>query len=189
MSTLRSERRLATLVNSWIAAFNAHDVERIVALLRGRCRTVRHGYEACSQGAQRDYILVYAAFPTDARRSSIPQHRRFFNEREAAICWLARGTYTDRCCGSAGSHARSRSTVSASFLVRSGLIHWQHGYYEPPRDSWNRLPKTKHTLPWKPHAIEQAKAMHIFRGCVPLSLAAFSDRSFVQLPVVSFSPS
>ena len=35
------------------------------------------------------------------------------------------------------------------------------------------------------HAIKQAKAIYILRRGVPLPLAAFSDRGFVQLAVVS----
>ena len=46
-------------------------------------------------------------------------------------------------------------------------------------------PKHKAERPLILHAIKQAKAMDILRRGVPLSLAPFSDRGFVQLAVVS----
>ncbi len=46
----------------------------------------------------------------------------------------------------------------------------------------------KTDLPLIGHAIKQAKAVHIFRRSVALSLPAFPDGGFVQLPIVATHP-
>ena len=45
--------------------------------------------------------------------------------------------------------------------------------------------KDKTDLPLIGHTIKQAKAVYIFRRSVALSLPAFPDGGFVELPVVS----
>ena len=123
-----SREELATLVNSWIAAFNAHDVEQIVALYEEDAELFDTGMRHARKG--RNEITSW--FTQRFRQMPTIQYsptQRFFNEREAAICWLAQG-HTPPVLRQRWLSRPFQVDGVSIFLVRSGLIHWQHGYYD-----------------------------------------------------------
>jgi steroid delta-isomerase-like uncharacterized protein len=121
---------IAALVNSWIAAFNAHDVERIVALYA-------EDAELCDTGmrrARKGHDEIRSWFTQRFRQMGTIQYtptQHFFNEneQEAVVCWLAQGHTPSILRQHWLSRPFQVDGVSV-FHMRSGLIHWQHGYYD-----------------------------------------------------------
>ena len=123
-----SEDEISTLVNSWIAAFNAHDVESIVAHYAEDAELFDTGMRHARKGRHE----ITSWFTQRFRHMSTIQYtptQRFLNETEAAICWLARGQ-TPPILGQRWLSRPFQVNGVSIFLVRSGLIYWQHGYYD-----------------------------------------------------------
>src|SRR5260370_25674263 len=132
---------ISTLVSSWIAAFNAHDVEQIVALYAEDAELFDTGMRRARKGGNE----ITSWFTQRFRQMSTIQYtptQRFFNESEAAICWLAQGHTPPMLRQHWLSRPFQVDGVSI-FLVRSGLIHWQHGYYDHLRIVEQVLPPLK----------------------------------------------
>jgi uncharacterized protein (TIGR02246 family) len=123
-----SREELSALVNSWIAAFNAHDVERIVALYAEDAELFDTGMRHARKGRNE----IRSWFTQRFRQMPTIQYtptQRFFNEREAAICWLAQG-HTPAVLRQRWLSRPFQVDGVSIFLVRSDLIRWQHGYYD-----------------------------------------------------------
>jgi uncharacterized protein (TIGR02246 family) len=119
---------ISTLVHQWMAAFNAHDVERIVALYTEDAELCDTGMKRARQGRKEITIWFTQRFQQMPTIQYTPT-RFFFRESEAAICWLAQGKTPAFLRQRWLSHPFQVDGVSI-FLVRSGFIYWQHGYYD-----------------------------------------------------------
>jgi len=119
---------ISTLVQRWIAAFNAHDVERIIAvytedaeLFDTGMRRPRKGHKEISSW----FIQRFRHMPT----IQYTPHQSFFNEREGTVQWIARGKIP----APPGQRwlVRPFEVDGISiFRVDHGLISWQRGYYD-----------------------------------------------------------
>jgi uncharacterized protein (TIGR02246 family) len=119
---------ISTLVNSWIAAFNAHDVESIIAHYAEDAELFDTGMKHARKGRHE----ITSWFTQRFRHMPTIQYtptQHFFNETEAAICWLAKG-HTPAILGQRWLSRPFQVDGVSIFLVRSGLISWQHGYYD-----------------------------------------------------------
>ena len=132
---------ISTLVNSWITAFNAHDVERIIALYAEDAELFDTGMKHARKG----HSEITSWFTQRFRQMRTIQYtptQTFFNEKEVAICWLARG-HTPPILRQRWLSRPFQVDGVSIFLVRSGLIHWQHGYYDHLRIVEQVLPPLK----------------------------------------------
>jgi hypothetical protein len=121
-------KALSTLVSRWIAAFNAHDVERIVELYAEDAELFDTGMRRPRKGRHE----ITSWFVQRFRQMPTIQYtplQNFFNEREGTTHWLARGQTP--------AILRQRWLVRpfeidgvSIFRMDRGLICWQHGYYD-----------------------------------------------------------
>jgi len=118
----------ATLVQRWITAFNAHDVERIAELYAEDAELFDSGMRRPRQGCHEIASWFVQRFRHMPTIQYTPLHS-FFNETEGIIHWLTRGDTPPL--------LRQRWLVRpfevdgvSIFRVEHGLICWQHGYYD-----------------------------------------------------------
>ena len=111
-----------------MAAFNAHDVASIVALYAEEAELFDTGMRRARQGKTAITTWFTQRFQQMPGIQYTPT-QRFFNQNEAAICWLAQGQTPAFLKQRWLSHPFQVDGVSV-FRVRSGLITWQHGYYD-----------------------------------------------------------
>ncbi len=119
---------LSTLLNRWIAAFNAHDVEQIVALYAKDAELFDTGMRRPRKGHDEIAYWFAQRFQQMPTIQYTPT-KSFFNEGEAAIYWITRG-HTPPILRQRWLSRPFQVDGVSIFLVRSGLIHWQHGYYD-----------------------------------------------------------
>lgn len=135
---------ISALLNRWITAFNAHDVEQIVELYAEDAELFDTGMRRARKGRNEITSWFTQRFQQMPTIQYIPT-RSFFNEREAAICWLARG-HTPPVLRQRWLSRPFHVDGVSIFLVRFGLICWQHGYYDHLRVVERMLPP----LRWLP---------------------------------------
>ena len=117
-----------TLVTRWIAAFNAHDVEQIVALYTDDAELFDTGMKRIRKG--RDEIKAW--FTQRFQKMSTIQYvptRSFFHAEEAVICWIANG-HTPAILGQRWLARPFQVEGVSVFRLHAGCIQWQHGYYD-----------------------------------------------------------
>jgi uncharacterized protein (TIGR02246 family) len=119
---------ISALVNSWIAAFNAHNVERIVTLYAEDAELFDTGMRHARKGRNEITSWFTQRFQQMHTIQYTPT-QFFFNGQEAAVCWIARG-HTPPLLRQRWLSRPFQVDGVSIFLVRSGLIHWQHGYYD-----------------------------------------------------------
>lgn len=132
---------ISTLVNRWIAAFNAHDVEQIVALYAEDAEL----FDTGMRHARKGHTEITSWFTQRFQQMHTIQYtptQHFFNAHEAAICWQARG-HTPPLLRQRWLSRPFQVDGVSIFQIRSGLIHWQHGYYDHLRIVEQVLPPLK----------------------------------------------
>jgi hypothetical protein len=122
------ENALSILVQQWMAAFNAHDVASIVTLYAEEAELFDTGMRKARLGKAAITTWFTQRFQHMPGIQYTPT-QRFFNQNEAVICWLAQGRTPAFLKQHWLSHPFQVDGVSV-FRVRSGLIAWQHGYYD-----------------------------------------------------------
>ncbi len=119
---------LSSLVAHWIAAFNTHDVQRIVSLYSEDAELFDPGMRNPRQG--RD--AIHSWFTQRFQQMPSIQYTRtnsFLKEDEGAVTWIARGNTPALLRQRWLSRPYEVEGVSI-FVVRDGHIHWQHGFYD-----------------------------------------------------------
>ena len=117
-----------TLVTRWIAAFNAHNVEQIVALYTEDAELFDTGMKRIRK-AQGE---IKAWFTERFQKMSTIQYvstRSFFNDEEAVICWIANG-HTPAILGQCWLSRPFQVEGVSVFRLHAGRIQWQRGYYD-----------------------------------------------------------
>jgi steroid delta-isomerase-like uncharacterized protein len=117
-----------TLVTRWIAAFNAHNVDQIVALYTDDAELFDTGMKRIRKG--RGEIAGW--FTQRFQKMSTIQYaptRSFFNEGEAVVCWNAHG-HTPAILGQRWLSRPFQVEGVSVFRLHAGSIQWQHGYYD-----------------------------------------------------------
>jgi uncharacterized protein (TIGR02246 family) len=139
--TSSNREEISILVNSWITAFNAHNVEQIVALYAEDAELFDTGMKHARKG----HTEITRWFTQRFQQMHTIQYtptQHFFNEQEAAICWLASG-HTPPLLRQRWLSRPFQVDGVSIFRVRSGLIYWQHGYYDHLRIVEQVLPPLK----------------------------------------------
>ncbi len=137
---------ISTLVSRWIAAFNAHDAERIVELYTEDAELFDTGMKRPRKGRHEIRAWFVQRFQQMPTIQYTPLEN-FFNESEATVHWLAQGQTPPV--------LRQRWLIRpfevdgvSIFRIDHGLISWQHGYYDHLQIVEQVLPPLKR-LPWK----------------------------------------
>ncbi len=123
-----TSENIQALVNRWIAAFNAHDVERIVALYSEDAELFDTGMKSVRKGQaeiRRWFTSRFQQMPT-LQYNPI---RFFFSEEEASVGWIAKG-HTPPLLRQRWLVRPFEVDGVSVFQVWSGLICWQRGYYD-----------------------------------------------------------
>lgn len=126
--TVPVENVISSLVEQWMAAFNAHDVSAISALYAADAELFDSGMRHARLGSS----AITAWFTQRFRQMPSIRYtptQLFLGENEAAICWLAQGRTPAFLKQNWLSQPFQTDGVSI-FRVRSNLIIWQHGYYD-----------------------------------------------------------
>ncbi len=137
----RGPDSIATLVERWITAFNAHDVAQIVALYTQDAELFDTGMRRVRLGnmeIQRWFTQRFQQMPTIQYTPT----SFFFNEDRAAVCWVARG-HTPPLLRQRWLVRPFQVDGVSIFIVRSGLICYQHGYYDHLQVAERVLPLLK----------------------------------------------
>lgn len=143
-ATLPAERAVSELLHEWIAAFNAHDVMRLVALYTEDAELCDTGMKHPRKGRNE----ITAWFTERFRGMPTIQYtptRFFLQESEAGICWISKGRTPPLLRQRWLSRPFEVDGVSI-FLLQGGLICWQHGYYDHLRVAEGVIPP----LRWLP---------------------------------------
>jgi ketosteroid isomerase-like protein len=127
-----------TLVQRWIAAFNAHDVAGIVSCYAEEAELFDTGMKRPRRGR----VEITAWFTSRFQQMPTIHYtptRFFLQEHEAGVCWLAHGKtpafFRQRWL------SRDFEVEGVSiFLLADDLITWQHGYYDHLRMAEQVLP-------------------------------------------------
>jgi uncharacterized protein (TIGR02246 family) len=123
-----SQAIISTLTHEWIAAFNAHDVARIVSLYTVDAELFDTGMRQRRKGQSE----ITAWFTQRFQQMSTIQYTPtsyFFKENEAAIAWLAQGNTPALLRQRWLSRPFQVDGISL-FRISAGRIAWQHGYYD-----------------------------------------------------------
>ncbi len=122
------ETNTTSPVKQWIDAFNTHDVTRIASLYT-------EDAELCDTGMKRPRRgLVEIRHWFAERFQKMPDLRytptRFFAHKgEVVVCWIAQGQ-TPPLLHQRWLIQPFKVDGTSVFLLRAGLVCWQHGYYD-----------------------------------------------------------
>lgn len=119
---------ISILVHRWIAAFNSHDVERIVELYADDAELFDTGMRRPRKGHQE----ISSWFVQRFRHMPTIQYtplQSFFNEKEGTTQWIARGRTPALLWQRWLTRPFEIDGISI-FRTDHGLISWQHGYYD-----------------------------------------------------------
>lgn len=119
---------ISALVHRWIAAFNSHDVERIVELYADDAELFDPGMRRPRLGRYEIRTWFLQRFRHMPTIQYTPQ-QSFFKEREGAVCWITRG-HTPPLLRQRWLVRPFEVDGVSVFRVDHGLISWQHGYYD-----------------------------------------------------------
>jgi ketosteroid isomerase-like protein len=122
-STLHYEQ-----VDHWIAAFNAHDVEKIVELYTENAELFDSGMRYTRKGHHAIKKWFTQRFQQMPTIQYVPQNK-FFNEKGAVVHWLAQG-HTPPLLRQRWLMRPFEVDGVSIFSIENGLIIWQHGYYD-----------------------------------------------------------
>ncbi|HLH60848.1 MAG TPA: nuclear transport factor 2 family protein [Ktedonobacteraceae bacterium] len=142
--TLADRKTFRLLVNSWISAFNAHDVAAIVALYTDDAELFDSGMKRPRTG----YSEIEQWF--SKRFQEMPSIRyepstQFFSEEHAAVQWTASGQ--PRLLGQRWLTRPFRVEGVSIFAFRDGRIQKQRGYYDHYAAVAQVVPPIKWVLP------------------------------------------
>ena len=133
------------LVNSWITAFNTHNVTAIVSLYAEDAELFDSGMKYPRQGKHAIENWFTQRFQTMPTISYTPVHQ-IFGEAQAAVTWTARGR-SPRILGQAWLARPFQVDGVSVFTLADGLIQKQRGYYDHLATLEQILPFLKWILP------------------------------------------
>ncbi|MFL5628022.1 MAG: nuclear transport factor 2 family protein [Ktedonobacteraceae bacterium] len=133
------------LVNSWITAFNTHDVTAIVSLYAEDAELFDSGMKYPRQGKHAIENWFTQRFQTMPTISYTPIYQ-IFGEAQAAVTWTARGR-SPRILGQAWLSRPFQVDGVSVFTLADGLIQKQRGYYDHLATLEQILPFLKWILP------------------------------------------
>ncbi|WP_052889939.1 nuclear transport factor 2 family protein [Thermogemmatispora carboxidivorans] len=119
---------LPILINRWVVAFNAHDVDELIALYHESAELFDTGMRHARRGHQEIAHWFSQRFSSMPTIQYTPT-RRFFGEGQAVVCWIASGK-TPRLLKQSWLSRPFQVDGVSIFLVRSGLILRQSDYYD-----------------------------------------------------------
>jgi uncharacterized protein (TIGR02246 family) len=124
----RNEKVVSTLTQRWIDAFNAHDVTLIIALYGEDAELFDTGMKHARKGRSEITDWFTRRFQQMPTIQYTPT-QFFFQEDKAAVCWIAQG-HTPPLLRQRWLSRPFQVDGVSIFLIQSGLISWQHGYYD-----------------------------------------------------------
>ena len=134
------------LVNSWVSAFNAHDVAGIVSLYTDDAGLFDSGMKRPRQGRHEIEEWFSKRFK-DMPSIKYVSTAQFFAEEHATVQWITSGRP-----GILGQFwlARPFQVDGVSiFTFRDGRIHNQRGYYDHESALEQAIPPIKWLLPFR----------------------------------------
>lgn len=135
-------------INEWIKAFNAHDLDAIVALYTEDAELFDSGMKRPRHGRKEIRQWFITRFSSMPSINYVPTGQVFMQDEQAALAWTTRGK-GPRLLGRAWL-ARSFQVDGVSvFLFRDGLIQKQRGYYDHLSAIEQILPPVKWILPFR----------------------------------------
>ncbi|HEX6478309.1 MAG TPA: nuclear transport factor 2 family protein [Ktedonobacteraceae bacterium] len=132
------------LVNSWISAFNAHDVAAIVALYTDGAWLFDSGMKRPRQGRMEIEQWFSKRFKDMPSIKYVPS-TLFFSEEHATVQWTTSGQ--PRILGQSWLARPFQVDGVSIFTFKDGLIHKQRGYYDHGSAVEQALPPIKWLLP------------------------------------------
>lgn len=117
-----------TVVNQWIAAFNAHDVTAIVALYAEDAELFDAGMKRRRHGARDIENWFTTRFRTMPSIAYVPAGQ-LFGEGQAVVTWTASGR-APKILGFNILRTTFRVDGISHFTLRDGHIVAQRGYYD-----------------------------------------------------------
>lgn len=129
---LNDEEHLALLrppVSAWIEAFNAHDVEAIVALYADDAELYDAGMRYRRRGRAQIERWFRTRFRTMPSIHYTPAGQALQDDAQAAVTWVASGRTPPPLGLQRLSRPFNVDGVSI-FTLRNGLIQQQRGYYD-----------------------------------------------------------
>jgi steroid delta-isomerase-like uncharacterized protein len=117
-----------SLVNSWITAFNTHDVATIVSLYTDDAELFDSGMKYPRRGKEAIERWFTQRFQTMPTISYAPAYQ-IIGEAQAAVTWTARGR-SPRILGQAWLVRPFQADGVSIFTLADGLIQKQRGYYD-----------------------------------------------------------
>ena len=133
-------------VNLWIAAFNAHDVDAIVALYAEDARLSDSGMKYPRRGRREIERWFTTRFQRMPAIEYVPTDHFFMEKEQAAVTWIARGQ-SPRLLGQSWLARPFEVEGISVFSLLDGLIARQHGYYDHLTVVQQVVPPLKWLLP------------------------------------------
>jgi steroid delta-isomerase-like uncharacterized protein len=133
-------------VSHWIDAFNAHDVDAIVALYREDAELFDPSMKYARRGREEIRRWFSWRFRSTPTMLYMPTGLVFTREQEAAVTWTARGA-SPRPLGQAWLTRPLVIEGVSVFTLRDGLIQRQRGYFDHLAVVEQVLPALKWLLP------------------------------------------
>lgn len=134
---------ISTLINTWIKAFNTHNVAGIVALYTEDAELLDSGMKHPRYGKTEIEQWFTTRFRTMPTIQYTP-HKQIISE-QAAVIWTTRGTR--RILGQCWLSRPFQVDGVSIFTTRNGLIAKQHGYYDNLSALEQIFPPLKRLLP------------------------------------------
>jgi uncharacterized protein (TIGR02246 family) len=118
----------SALVQQWMAAFNAHDAQRIAALYAEDAELFDTGMKRARRGRAEITTWFTQRFQKMPTIQYTPT-QIFLRENEVVVCWMAKGQTPALLHQRWLSRPFEVEGVSI-FRLRSNCIFWQHGFYD-----------------------------------------------------------
>lgn len=116
------------LVTRWITAFNAHNVEQIVALYTDDAELFDTGMKRVRRGQNEIRGWFTQRFQKMPTIHYTPT-KNFLQQDDAVVCWIASG-HTPALLGQRWLSRPFQVEGVSVFRINAGRIQWQHGYYD-----------------------------------------------------------
>jgi steroid delta-isomerase-like uncharacterized protein len=135
-------------VNDWIKAFNAHDLDAIVALYTEDAELFDSGMKRPRRGRKEIRRWFSTRFSSMPSINYMPTGQVFIQDEQVALTWTTRGR-GPRLLGRAWLARPFQVEGVSVFLFRDGLIQKQRGYYDHLSAIEQILPPIKWILPFR----------------------------------------
>jgi hypothetical protein len=135
------------VVNSWVDAFNRHQVSDLIALYKEDAELFDSGMKRKRRGHREIEAWFTSRFRTTPTITYTP-HAQFVSDGQIAVQWTTRGRL--ECL--LGQKWLPRPFVVdgvSIFRIENGLIQNQHGYYDHLSAVEQTLPPLKWLLPFR----------------------------------------